>query len=130
MNLFSGGQFVMLKQVVSYCRVSTSEQGKSGLGLQAQRDAIQQFAKTEGFAIAAEFVEVESGKGSNALDRRPQLAAALAEAKRHGRNVPVIVSRLDRLSRDVSFVSTLMAKKVPFLVAALGSDVEPFLLHL
>ena len=78
--------------------------------------------------IVAEFVEVETGKGSDALDRRPQLAAALAEARK--RKCSVIVAKLDRLSRDVHFISGLMAHKVPFVVAELGADADPFMLHL
>ncbi|TIP03914.1 MAG: resolvase, partial [Mesorhizobium sp.] len=62
-----------MKPVISYLRVSTSGQGKSGLGLEAQRQAIAHFAEVEGFDIAAEFVEVETGKGADALSRRPQL---------------------------------------------------------
>jgi DNA invertase Pin-like site-specific DNA recombinase len=118
------------KRLVAYLRVSTREQGRSGYGLDAQRAAIARFAEAEGFEIAAEFVEVETGKGSNALDKRPQLAAALAEARRQGRGTAVIVAKLDRLSRDVHFVSGLMAQRVPFLVAELGPDVPPFLLHI
>lgn len=68
--------------MVAYCRVSTREQGRSGLGLDAQRAAIARFAEAEGFEVAAEFTEVETGKGADALDRRPQLAAALAGARR------------------------------------------------
>ena len=71
----------MSKPLVTYLRVSTAAQGKSGLGLDAQREALARFAETEGFTIVAEHVEVETGKGSDALDRRPELAAALAEAK-------------------------------------------------
>jgi DNA invertase Pin-like site-specific DNA recombinase len=73
-------------------------------------------------------VEVETGKGSDALDRRPQLAAALSAARRH--RCSVAVAKLDRLSRDVHFISGLMAHRVPFLVAELGPDVDPFILHL
>jgi DNA invertase Pin-like site-specific DNA recombinase len=79
-------------------------------------------------AVAAEFVEVETGKGSDALDRRPQLAAALAAARRL--RCPVLVAKLDRLSRDVHFVAGLMVQRVPFLVAELGPDVDPFMLHI
>lgn len=118
----------MSKAIVSYIRVSTARQGKSGLGLEAQRAAIARFAEAEGREIVAEFIEVESGKGSDALDRRPQLAAALAEARR--RKCPVIVAKLDRLSRDVHFISGLMAHRVPFVVAELGADADPFMLHL
>jgi hypothetical protein len=64
--------------LVTYIRVSTSGQGRSGLGIEAQRHALDQFAATEGYEVAREFVEVETGKGSDALDRRPQLRAALA----------------------------------------------------
>lgn len=120
----------MNRPLVAYLRVSTAEQGRSGLGLEAQRDAVRRFADAEGFEIVAEFTEVETGKGADALERRPQLAAALAEARRHGKGTPVAVSKLDRLSRDVFFVSGLMAQRVPFLVAELGADTDAFVLHL
>jgi DNA invertase Pin-like site-specific DNA recombinase len=70
-----------MKPVIAYIRVSTAKQGKSGLGLEAQRTALARFAEAEGFQIVAEHVEVETGKGSDALDRRPQLAAGLAKAR-------------------------------------------------
>jgi DNA invertase Pin-like site-specific DNA recombinase len=118
----------MSKQIVGYIRVSTARQGKSGLGLEAQRATLARFAEAEGFQIVAEFVEVETGKGSDALDRRPQLAAALAEGRK--RKCQVLVAKLDRLSRDVHFISGLMAHRVPFVVAELGTDADPFMLHL
>lgn len=116
------------RSLITYIRVSTSQQGRSGLGIEAQRHALLHFAKVEGFAVAREFVEVETGKGSDALDRRPQLKAALAAARKL--RCHVAVAKLDRLSRDVHFISGLMAHKVPFLVAELGPDVDPFVLHL
>jgi DNA invertase Pin-like site-specific DNA recombinase len=116
------------RPLVAYLRVSTSRQGRSGLGLEAQRETLARFAQAEGYEIASERVEVETGKGTDALDRRPQLAAALSEARRH--RCPVAVAKLDRLSRDVHFISGLMAHRVPFLVAELGPDVDPFILHL
>lgn len=119
-----------MKPLVAYYRVSTAEQGRSGLGLEAQREAVTRFAAAEGFMVVAEFTEVETGKGADALERRPQLAAALAEARRHGKATPVAVSKLDRLSRDVHFISGLMAERVPFLVAELGADADAFVLHL
>jgi DNA invertase Pin-like site-specific DNA recombinase len=64
------------------------------------------------------------------FDRRPQLAAALAAARELGKGTPIIVVKLDRLSRDVAFISGLMAQKVPFIVAELGADADPFMLHL
>ncbi|MGB8900834.1 MAG: recombinase family protein [Methylocella sp.] len=117
-----------MKPLVSYIRVSTRQQGRSGLGIEAQRDGLARFAETEGFEIVAEFVEVETGKGSDALDRRPQLSAALAKAR--SVRCPVAVGKLDRLSRDVHFISGLMAHRVAFVVAELGADVDPFVLHL
>jgi DNA invertase Pin-like site-specific DNA recombinase len=120
----------MLVPLIAYYRVSTREQGRSGLGLGAQRAAVSRFAEAEGFEVAAEFTEVETGRGADALSRRPELAAALAEARRYSKGTPIAVAKLDRLSRDVHFISGLMAHKTPFLVADLGPEVEPFLLHL
>src|SRR5271156_1574102 len=117
-----------LTDLITYIRVSTSQQGRSGLGIEAQRQALAHFAQSEGFSITREFVEIETGKGSDALDRRPQLKAALAAARKL--KCHVAVAKLDRLSRDVHFISGLMAHKVPFLVAELGPDVDPFVLHL
>jgi DNA invertase Pin-like site-specific DNA recombinase len=95
------------------------------LGIEAQREALSRFAQSEGLDLVAEF---ETGKGSDALDRRPQLAAALAKAWEL--RCPVAVSKLDRLSRDVHFISGLMTHRVPFVVADLGPEVDPFVLHL
>jgi DNA invertase Pin-like site-specific DNA recombinase len=117
-----------MKPAVAYYRVSTERQRRSGLGIDAQRDAVHRFAEAEGFSLTAEFVEAESGKGADALDRRPQLAKALSVAR--GRKCAVIVAKLDRLSRDVAFISGLMAQRVPFIVAELGADADPFMLHL
>ena len=116
------------KTIITYIRVSTSQQGRSGLGIEAQRVALHHFAQAEGFEVAREFVEVETGKGADAMDRRPQLKAALAAARKQ--RCHVAVAKLDRLSRDVHFISGLMAHKVPFLVAEFGPDVDPFVLHL
>src|SRR3954453_12845909 len=118
----------MTKQAIAYIRVSTQKQGRSGLGIEAQRGSIARFAEAEGYVIVDQIVEVETGKGADALDRRPHLAAALAAARRA--RCPVIVAKLDRLSRDVAFISGLMAQKVPFIVAELGADADPFMLHL
>jgi DNA invertase Pin-like site-specific DNA recombinase len=116
------------RALIGYLRVSTGAQGRSGLGIEAQREALERFAEAEGFQLARVFTEIETGKGADALERRPQLAAALAEARKQ--RCPVAVAKLDRLSRDVHFVSGLMAQRVPFLVAELGPDVDPFILHL
>ncbi|UPK28050.1 recombinase family protein [Bradyrhizobium sp. 195] len=118
----------MSNKAFFYIRVSTAQQGRSGLGIEAQRQALQHFVRAEGIEVLGEYVEVETGKGTDALERRPQLKAALASARKH--RCHIAVSKLDRLSRDVHFISGLMAHKVPFWVAELGSDVDPFVLHL
>lgn len=113
---------------VGYVRVSTASQGRSGLGLDAQRSAIGQFAKSEGLDLLEVFEEVETGSGSDALDRRPKLAAALQAARRA--KAPILVAKLDRLSRNVHFISGLMAHQVEFVVCDLGRQSDPFVLHL
>jgi DNA invertase Pin-like site-specific DNA recombinase len=117
-------------KAVAYCRVSSQEQGRSGLGLDAQRVAITAFAVANpDLEVAEWFNEVESGKRvSDTLAARPVLAAALSMAKQL--KGPIIVSRLDRLSRDVHFISGLMVHKTRFIVTALGRDVEDFMLHI
>jgi DNA invertase Pin-like site-specific DNA recombinase len=119
-----------MRDAIAYARVSTQSQGRSGLGLDAQVAAIDQFAAREGFRIVERFVEVETGKGADALDRRPKLAAALKAARKVDKGCPVICAKLDRLSRDVHFISGLMQHKTPFIVAELGPDVDPFMLHI
>ncbi|MEP9388000.1 recombinase family protein [Mesorhizobium sp. KR9-304] len=118
----------MSQCAIAYYRVSTQRQGRSGLGIEAQRACVEHFANAEGFQLIGEYVEVETGKGYDALDRRPHLARALAAARQA--RCPVIVAKLDRLSRDVAFISGLMASRVPFIVAELGADADPFMLHL
>jgi len=118
----------MPSPILAYYRVSTQKQGRSGLGLEAQRKAVAHFAANEAFKVAAEFVDVETGKGADALDKRPQLAHALRQAKKL--KAPIVVAKLDRLSRDVHFISGLMTQRVPFIVAALGRNVDPFMLHI
>jgi DNA invertase Pin-like site-specific DNA recombinase len=117
-----------LRPIIAYSRVSTDRQGKSGLGLEAQREAIARFADANDFALVREEIEIETGKGADALDRRPRLKSALDLAKKH--KCSIIVAKLDRLSRDVHFISGLMTKRVPFIVAELGPDVDPFMLHI
>jgi DNA invertase Pin-like site-specific DNA recombinase len=109
-------------QVVAYCRVSTKKQD---IGLDAQKAAIERFCADHGHEIAGEpFVEKQTG----ADDDRPVLAAAMAKARKL--KGPVVVAKLDRLSRDVHYISGLMKHKVPFIVTELGPDVDPFMLHL
>ena len=113
--------------MIAYIRVSTQKQGRSGLGLEAQQKAVTAFAAAEGLTIEHQFVEIETGKGADALDKRSQLAAALKLAKKIKQ--PIVVAKLDRLSRDVHFISGLMSQRVPFIVAQLGRNVDPFMLH-
>ena len=88
-------------ELVAYYRVSTARQGESGLGLEAQRAKVRQMAAERGAVVAAEFVEVESGRKAD----RPQLAAALQEARNRG--AVVAVAKIDRLARDAEFVLRL-----------------------
>jgi DNA invertase Pin-like site-specific DNA recombinase len=122
-----------LKPCIEYVRVSTQGQGRSGLGLEAQREAIQRFCEAERFHIVETFVEIESAKGDT-LERRPKLKAALRAARKikdeDYRCAPIVVAKLDRLSRDVHFISGLMTERVPFICADLGRDTDPFLLHI
>jgi DNA invertase Pin-like site-specific DNA recombinase len=113
-----------MQSAVGYIRVSTARQGRSGLGLEAQQAAIARFAEAEAFKLTETFTETDSG----ADDGRPQLHAAIERARRI--KAPVIVAKLDRLSRDVHFISGLMKHRVPFIVAELGADTDPFLLHI
>jgi len=117
-----------MQSAVGYLRVSTREQGRSGLGLAAQRHDIEAFGVREGFSIKRWHQDVQTGAGADALLLRPGLAAALKEAR--VARCPVIVSRLDRLSRNVHFITGLMEHKVHFVVAALGRDCDEFTLHI
>jgi DNA invertase Pin-like site-specific DNA recombinase len=117
-----------MPSAIAYYRVSTTRQGRSGLGIEAQKAAVQRFAEAEGFDLIGEHTEVETGKGADALDRRPELTAALSRARKA--KCPVLVAKLDRLSRDAHFISGLMAHRVPFVVAELGADVDPFTIHI
>jgi DNA invertase Pin-like site-specific DNA recombinase len=96
---------------ISYLRVSTDRQGQSGLGLEAQRAAVLAFLNGGKWILEAEFVEIESGKRSD----RPQLAAALAACKKN--RAKLVVAKLDRLSRNVAFISKLMDSGVEFVAA-------------
>jgi DNA invertase Pin-like site-specific DNA recombinase len=94
---------------VAYYRVSTDRQGKSGLGLDAQRKAVLDYLNGGAWTLVQEFVEVESGKNGD----RPQLALALAACKRH--KAKLVIAKLDRLSRNLAFIATLMNSGVEFV---------------
>jgi DNA invertase Pin-like site-specific DNA recombinase len=117
-----------MSEIVAYLRVSTERQGRSGLGLQAQREMVRRFASSEGLKLVGEHIEIETGKGADALDLRPKLCAALDQAR--SRKCPIVVAKLDRLSRNVHFITGLMEQRVPFVVAELGNAVPSFMLHI
>lgn len=94
---------------IAYYRVSTARQGRSGLGLEAQRHAVHTYLNGRQSSLAAEFLEIESGKRSD----RPQLAAALAACRLH--RATLVIAKLDRLARNVAFVSALMESGVDFV---------------
>src|SRR6188474_2519732 len=98
---------------VAYLRVSTARQGQSGLGLEAQREAVAGYLRCGARTPFGEFIEVESGKGSNALDRRPQLRLALDACRRY--KATLVIAKLDRLARNVHFISGLLESGVEFV---------------
>lgn len=100
-----------MNKIISYIRVSTQKQGLSGLGMEAQEEAVKQHIKATGAKLVAEFVEVESGRKTD--KERPELARALEACKKH--KAVLVVAKLDRLARNVHFISGLMEAKVKFV---------------
>jgi len=111
-----------MADIISYYRVSTKQQGESGLGLDAQETAVQSYARQTGGRIKASYVEVESGKRSD----RPELAKALSHARRS--KAVLVVAKLDRLSRNVAFLSSVMESGCEFAAADMPSA-NRFMLH-
>lgn len=95
---------------IAYYRVSTDRQGRSGLGLEAQREAVTTYLNGGNWQLLSDFVEVESGKRH---DNRPQLADALAACRKH--KATLVIAKLDRLARNVAFIANLMEAKVEFV---------------
>lgn len=112
-----------MNKVVSYLRVSTARQGASGLGLEAQRAAVAQFCQQYGYEVTAEYLEVESGRKNN----RPQLKQALAHAKRT--KATLLIAKLDRLARNVFFISGLMESGAEFRACDMP-EANKFMLHI
>ena len=112
-----------MKTYVSYLRVSTNEQGASGLGIEAQRATVADYVKRTDGTIIAEFVEVESG----AKKARPVLVQSIAQARTEG--ATLLIAKLDRLGRNVAFVSSLMESGVEF-VAADAPYANKLMLHI
>jgi DNA invertase Pin-like site-specific DNA recombinase len=113
---------LMSRTFIAYLRVSTDRQGRSGLGLEAQQAAIAAFLKADDKLLLPPFTEVESGKNSD----RPQLRAAIDRCRKTG--ATLLIARLDRLARNVRFISALMEEGVPF-VACDMPNATPFMLH-
>jgi DNA invertase Pin-like site-specific DNA recombinase len=109
--------------IVAYLRVSTNRQKVSGLGLEAQRQEVDRYAKVSGLSVLKTFVEAESGKKCN----RPELTKALAFARRM--KAKLVVAKLDRLGRNLHFLSSLMESKVDF-VACDNQHANTFTLHI
>lgn len=100
---------------IAYYRVSTQKQGASGLGLEAQQAAVARYLNGGAWELIGEFREVETGKGADALAKRPQLRAALDACKKNG--ATLLIAKLDRLARNVHFVSGLLETGVEFVAA-------------
>lgn len=113
----------MSAKFVAYYRVSTAEQGASGLGLAAQRQAVQTFLIAGAAELVGEFEEIESGKRSD----RPQLARAIERCRLTGSKL--LIAKLDRLSRNVHFLSGLMEKGVDFVACDMPSA-NPLTVHI
>lgn len=111
-----------LTRYVAYFRVSTEKQGKSGLGLAAQRSLIERFV-SDGDEVIAEYVEVQSGKD----DERQELWQAIAYAKKHG--AKILIAKLDRFSRKVSFIAGIMEQGIGLVVAEMPHATD-FQLHI
>ncbi|CAN1544233.1 PinR Site-specific recombinases, DNA invertase Pin homologs [Methylophilaceae bacterium] len=106
---------MVTKKFVAYFRVSTHKQGQSGLGLEAQELAVSNHLKEGISELVATFTEIETGKGANALERRPQLRKALEICRKN--KATLIIAKLDRLARNVHFVSGLLETGCDFIAA-------------
>lgn len=109
------------EQYIAYYRVSTERQGQSGLGLEAQKDAVHSFIRQG--TILQEYTDVESGKN----DQRPELVKAIEHVKQS--NGILVIAKLDRLSRNLTFISTLMDSRIRFVCADMP-DANEFTIHI
>ncbi len=112
-----------MNKAIAYYRVSTDRQGKSGLGLEAQNETVKQFVTFKQWELVGEFTEIESGKKNN----RPQLQEALKQCLKQ--KAVLVIAKLDRLGRNVAFISSLMESKVEF-VAVDNPHANRLMLHL
>jgi DNA invertase Pin-like site-specific DNA recombinase len=111
---------------VAYYRVSTARQGQSGLGLEAQQKAVMDYLNGGDWELVGDFTEVETGKGAKALNKRPQLVDAIMLCRKH--KAKLVIAKLDRLARNVHFISGLMETRVDFVAVDMPSA-DPFMLH-
>ena len=111
------------KQFVAYYRVSTKKQGKSGLGLDSQKEIVENYLQSIDGTVIEDFVEVESGKRSDRIELNKAIRLA------HQKGATLIIAKLDRFSRKVSFISTLMDKGVDFVIAEMP-NASPFQIHI
>jgi len=112
-----------MRVFIAYYRVSTQKQGKSGLGLEAQRETVQQYVAGVGGKVLREFTEIESGKH----DDRPQLALALAACRVH--SAVLCIAKLDRLSRNLLFIAQMMESGAEFIACDMPAA-NKFTLHI
>ncbi len=105
----------MRGKFVAYYRVSTQQQGYSGLGLEAQQKAVMDYLNGGKWELLKEFTEIETGKGKNALEKRPVLAEAIAYTKKN--KATLIIAKLDRLARNVHFITGILESEVKFVCA-------------
>ncbi len=103
------------RHFIAYYRVSTIKQGQSGLGLEAQQAAVAAYLRGGTSSLIGEFTETETGKGANALDTRPQLRTALEACRKH--RATLLIAKLDRLARNVHFVTGLLETGCEFVAA-------------
>jgi DNA invertase Pin-like site-specific DNA recombinase len=108
-------------KVIAYYRVSTKKQGESGLGLEAQKNTINQFLASSPYELVSEYVEIESGRKTD--KRRPQLRAALEQCEREG--ATLMIAKLDRLTRNVGFLTTLLDRQVPIMALDMPNLQDP-----
>jgi len=108
-------------KVIAYYRVSTKKQGESGLGLEAQKNTINQFLASSLYELVSEYVEIESGRKTD--KRRPQLRAALEQCEREG--ATLMIAKLDRLTRNVGFLTTLLDRQVPIMALDMPNLQDP-----
>jgi DNA invertase Pin-like site-specific DNA recombinase len=119
---------------IAYYRVSTRKQGVSGLGLEAQQEAVARYLHGSDWELVQEFIETETGKGADALAKRPQLRAALEACRKS--SAKLLIAKLDRLARNVHFITGLMeasrgsGKKAVRFVACDMPDANDLTIHL